>query len=189
MSETSRPRPALRILRTLGRRLIDLVSVVVLLVTAALLLPGLFGYDRYVITGGSMSGTFEPGAVVFTRAVPVEDLRLDDVITYLPPADSGVERLITHRIVAIEEDPEQGRLFTTQGDANAAEDPWQFRIDGATQPRVERAVEHLGWPLLWIADRQARLLLIGLPAVVIFLLAAREVVLVVRRPRAAAVAR
>ena len=55
-----------------------------LLVTAAVVVasssapPGCcracFGYERYVITGGSMSGTFEKGSVAFEKQVPVADL-------------------------------------------------------------------------------------------------------------------
>lgn len=163
-----------RTMRPIGRRALDVVSVLVLLAALALLVPGLFGLHRYVITGGSMSGAFEPGAVVFEREVPVEDLRLGDVITYQPPHDSGVQNLVTHRIVEIDAQSEQGRLFTTKGDANAAADPWQFAIDGATQPTVVLAVEHVGWPLIWLADPTHRMVLIGVPAAIIFLMAARQ---------------
>lgn len=182
-------RPAMRTLRAVGRHLVNIACVVILLISAALLVPGFFGYERYVITGGSMSGSFEPGAVVFTRAIPVVDLQVGDVITYQPPPDSGVEGLVTHRIAEIEDDPEQGLLFTTKGDANDAEDPWRFRIDDATQPRVELAVDHLGWPLIWIADPATRAILIGLPAAIIFLLAARELITAVRRPKTGTVER
>lgn len=171
------------LLRAVGRRLIDAVSVVILLVALALLVPGFFGFERYVITGGSMSGTFEAGAVVFEQAVPVDELQVGDVITYQPPADSGVENLVTHRIIDIENDPEQGLVFTTKGDANAAEDPWQFQIDGATQPKVVQAIDYLGWPLIWLADPTLRKLLIGVPAAIIFLITAREFVAALRRPK------
>lgn len=167
----------------IGRRALNVGSVLVVLASLALLAPGLFGLHRYVITGGSMSGAFEPGAVVFEREVPVEDLRIGDVITYQPPLDSGAQNLVTHRIVEIEADPEQGVLFTTKGDANAAADPWQFRIDGATQPTVVFAVEHVGWPLIWLADRTHRMVLIGVPATIIFVLAARQATATLRRSR------
>jgi signal peptidase len=173
----------MRTMRRIGRRALNVVSVLVLLASLALLAPGFFGLQRYVITGGSMSGAFEPGAVVFEREVPVEDLRIGDVITYQPPPDSGAQNLVTHRIVEIEADPEQGVIFTTKGDANAAADPWQFQIDGATQPTVVLAVDHVGWPLIWLADRANRMVLIGVPAAVIFLMAARQATTALRRSR------
>jgi signal peptidase len=110
---------AARLSRFLGNAVIALVIVASL----AFMLPSLLGYERYVITGGSMSGTFEIGAVVFEEPVPVEDLRVGDVITYLPPADAGVGNLVTHRIHRILRTPEGERVYRTKGDANADADP------------------------------------------------------------------
>lgn len=172
--------------RTISRRLVDVTAVLIFLIALALIVPGFFGIQRYVITGGSMSGTFEAGAVVFSRSVPVEDLHVDDIITYQPPPEAGSSQLVTHRITNIEDDPDHGLLFTTKGDANAADDPWQFQIDADTQPTVVLAVDYLGWPMIWLNNPTWRILLIGVPATVIFLLAAREVVAILRQPSAAA---
>ena len=92
--------------KTLGNVGITVAAILALGVAALMFVPGVLGFDRYVITGGSMSGTFERGALVFERQVPVADLRVGDVITYLPPADSGVTELVTHRISSIEPSPD-----------------------------------------------------------------------------------
>ena len=42
---------------------------------AVMLLPALFGFERYVITGGSMSGTYDRGSVIFSEVVPVDRAR------------------------------------------------------------------------------------------------------------------
>ena len=49
---------------------------------AVMLLPALFGLQRYVITGGSMEGSISRGSIVFDEPVPVEELEVGDVITY-----------------------------------------------------------------------------------------------------------
>ena len=95
----------------------------------AYVVPGLLGYERYVITGGSMSGTFESGSVVFEKPVPVKDLVVGDVITYLPPPDSGVSTLVTHRIIEIAPGKDAATVFQTQGDANPDPDPWTLQPD------------------------------------------------------------
>nr|WP_272902278.1 signal peptidase I [Brevibacterium daeguense] len=153
-----------------------------LAIALVLIVPGFFGIQRYVITGGSMSGSFEVGAVAFARPVPVEDLQVGDIITYQPPAEAGISQLVTHRISHIETDPDHGQIFTTKGDANAADDPWQFQIDSPTQPTVVHAIDYLGWPMIWLADRTWRTILIGAPAAAIFLIAAREFLAALRRP-------
>jgi signal peptidase len=164
MSATAGTLPA-RITRGLS----TLLLVAITAVSAAYLLPSLFGYERYVITGGSMSGAFEKGAIAFEKPVPVDDLVEGDVVTYLPPADSGVSTLVTHRIVSARTNDQGARVFTTQGDANADADPWKFELESGVQPRVEFTVPLIGYAFIAVADRETRMLVIGLPAALIAL--------------------
>ena len=156
----ARRRPAARALNAAT----NLLLVLVTLAGAGYLVPGLLGFERYVITGGSMSGTFEKGALVLERPVPVADLAVGDVITYVPPPSSGVTTLVTHRIAEISTSPTGDRVLRTKGDANPAVDPWTFSLTAPTQPVVEVVVPHVGWALIALADRQMRLLVIGVPA-------------------------
>ncbi len=174
--------------RTLARRLASrVVTALVVLVIAlcvAWLLPSAFGYDRYVITGGSMSGTFEKGSIAFEKQVPAEQLRVGDVITYQPPADSGVSTLVTHRIVGIRT-WEGRKLLRTKGDANDSKDPWEFYLTGSSQPVVRWTVPYVGYAFVALADRTVRILAIGIPAALIGLVALLDLVRALRRPRPA----
>lgn len=154
-------RPAL--VRRLGGYAVNLGLVVVTLLAAAYVLPSLMGYERYVITGGSMAGTHDKGSIVFERRVPAQELEVGDVITYQPPAESGVTWLVTHRIVAIKE-VEGRQVIRTQGDANPDPDPWRFSLTSQDQPVVEHSVPYAGWALIALADRETRMLLVGIPA-------------------------
>lgn len=164
----------------------NLGLVVVALLAVAYVLPSLLGYERYVITGGSMSGTYDKGSVVFEKAVPADDLAVGDVITYLPPAASGVSTLVTHRIIRIGQDENGQQVLHTQGDANADPDPWRFTLDSATQPVVTHAVPYVGHALMALADRDTRMLLIGLPAALIALLSLGQLISALRTNTAAA---
>lgn len=169
--------------RRIGGYAVNVLCILVILVGAAWLLPSAFGYSRYVIVGGSMSPTIELGSVAFEREVSVKELQVGDVITYLPPPDTGVPNLVTHRIVAIERDPQGKRLFQTQGDANADPDPWEFALRDDVQPVVELAVPYAGHALIALADRETRMTLIGGPAALIALIALGELVRNVRSER------
>ncbi|HXF02744.1 MAG TPA: signal peptidase I [Arthrobacter sp.] len=153
--------------RTLRQRLvggfINLAAVLGIVAAAAILLPGLLGMERYVITGTSMSGTFERGSLAFEEPVPVDQLRVGDVITYMPPPDSGLTRLVTHRIISIDEDT-LGPVFRTKGDANSSQDPWEFRLEEPMQPRVVASVPYVGHAFIALADKSQRMLIIGVPA-------------------------
>lgn len=158
--------------------LVNLGLLLTFLVALGFLVPSLMGLQRYVIMGGSMEGTYDLGSVVFEEVVPVEDLQVGDVITYVPPAESGITNLVTHRIVEID-----GNEFRTQGDANADVDPWTFQLTAATQPRVVAHVPYVGFAFIALADRGTRMAVIGIPAGLIALVSLVEVVRTLRPQR------
>lgn len=135
-----------------------------------LVVPSVLGLQRYVLTGSSMEPTIHRGSLVFDRVVPVQELRVGDVITYVPP---GRTSPLSHRITGVV--PEQGsRVFTTRGDANPAADPWLFTLSRGTQGRVAFSVPAAGYPL-WLLGRPAtRLVLVGGPAMLIAVLTLRR---------------
>jgi signal peptidase I len=180
------PQPRRRgAVRRTARWAANVAILAVVVACAAWILPGFFGLSRYVITGGSMSGTYDKGSVVFEKPVQVADLRVGDVITYLPPPESGLSDLVTHRIVDLEPAQGGGTLFTTKGDANASPDPWQFRLVDSEQPVVQYGVPYVGWAFIGLADREIRMLVVGGPAAVVAVLALLELAGAVRSGRRA----
>lgn len=165
--------------RRSGRRtrlLVNLVSVAVTLLAAGFLLPSALGLQRFVITGDSMDGTIDLGSVAFAEVVPVSDLEVGDIITYTPPPGSGVDHLVTHRIVSI-----HGKTFRTQGDAVPERDPWKFQLSAPVQARVTFSVPYVGYVFMALADRPTRMAVIGIPAGVITLVSLLQVIGLVRR--------
>lgn len=143
-------------------------TAMVVFLGLVMLLPGILGYERYVITGGSMGGTFERGSIVFAQQVPVEDLEVGDVITYDPPPEAHTEGLVTHRIFGIETGGEGERVFQTKGDANVRPDAWRFTLDQDRQARLQYVhLPLLGYVPAALGKRELRMLMIGLPALLL----------------------
>jgi signal peptidase len=157
-------------IRSLGRWATGAALLAAVVVAALVLLPSAFGLQRYAIVSGSMTGTYDRGSLVWDDVVPVADLKVGDVITYLPPAGAGPDHLITHRIASIGHDPSGARVFRTKGDANATADPWTFRLGAPTQARVVMGVPYVGHVLTALSRRDVRMAVIGLPALLIALL-------------------
>ena len=132
-------------------------------------MPALLGFQRYVITSGSMTGTYDRGSLVYDRVVPTASLKVGDVITYDPPAGAGPAGLVTHRIVSIAPQPGAARVFRTKGDANPSADPWTFTLQNGTQARVAFHLPYIGFALAALADRNLRMLIIGVPALLVAL--------------------
>ncbi|HKE78394.1 MAG TPA: signal peptidase I [Solirubrobacteraceae bacterium] len=148
--------------KALGGLLLGAALVLALVV----LVPALLGFQRYVITSGSMTGTYDRGSLVFDRVVPTASLRAGDVITFQPPGHAG---LVTHRIASVRTVRGQ-RVFTTKGDANRAPDAWgAISLANAKQARVAFHVPYVGFGLAALSERRVRMLIIGLPAMLIAL--------------------
>jgi signal peptidase len=161
-------------MRVVRKVLSGIIVAAGLCLAAAMLLPAAFGYHRYLITSGSMTGTYDRGSIVFDKPVPVSDLEVGDVITYTPPASSGVHGLITHRIVSISDHGSEGISYRTKGDANPDADPWRFQLDQPTQAKVAFCIPYLGYGIAALSMLPIRMLIIGIPALLIaFALIAR----------------
>jgi signal peptidase I len=155
--------------RRAGRVISALLVAAGLLFGALLVVPSLLGWQRYVIVSGSMTGTYDRGSLVLDQVVPTASLRVGDVITYRPPAGAGPEELVTHRIHAIARGPHGERVLRTKGDANPVADPWTFTLPRPTQAKVRAGIPYAGFAVAALSDRRARMLIVGLPALLIAL--------------------
>ncbi len=150
-------------------------AVTIILVTAGfalgavMLVPAVLGFERYVVTGDSMTGSFDRGSVVLAEIVPVSELRNGDVITFVPPPGEGPAGRVTHRIASIQPGPEGSVVVQTKGDANATIDPWLAQLNGPEQARAVAGVPYVGYVLGALGIREIRMLLIGLPALLVAL--------------------
>jgi signal peptidase len=159
MSPASSP---LRRLRRIGGALLTAAAVAL---AAIVLVPALLGFERYVITSGSMTGTYDRGSLLYDRVVPTSTLKVGDVITYDPP--QGAPGLVTHRIASIAVGRDGTRVYRTKGDANPAADPWTFTLNGRTQAKAAFHLPYAGFALAALSDRRVRMIIIGIPALLV----------------------
>ncbi|MCX8033425.1 MAG: signal peptidase I [Thermoleophilia bacterium] len=160
--ETSSERPRRSRSRT-GPRLrsfwlvVAIAGLVTVCAIAVLLMP-VFGYRVYVVTGDSMKGTLDRGALVIAKSVPVSSLKVGDVITFVPPNQTAP---VTHRIISITVGSDGRPVFRTKGDHNEYPDPWPFTLDQPTQARYLTHVPHLGYIFALLAIRAVRAVVIA----------------------------
>ena len=119
---------------------------------------------RPVLTG-SMAPTFEPGALLVTRQVPVADLRKGMIVLFVPP---GEHAEFAHRITSLtgsQSDP----VLTTKGDANYSPDPWHARLTSASVPEVVATVPWVGRLMVGLrGPMQLALIILGGLTIAIF---------------------
>ncbi|MCU1587511.1 MAG: signal peptidase [Frankiales bacterium] len=156
-----------------------LTAAALLFLAAAYAILSLHVSSQVVLTG-SMRGTFDPGAVVFSRPVPVDSIKPGDVIVFTPP---GHDVPYTHRVVTVT-GPANKRVVTTKGDANRAPDAWKAQLKGSTVPRVFAHAPYAGRALLAVKGRYAHSALLGLLGVIVAISGARFLMNSAPKPRA-----
>ncbi len=157
----------------LAKVVTNLLVLAMFAMALVMLLPAVLGLHRYVILTGSMTGTYDRGSIVFDRPFPVAQLRVGDPITYSPPPGFTGQARVTHRIFSIGRGPNGERVFRTKGDANKAPDVWRFMLNRPSIDRVVFSIPYLGYVFMALQVRLFRIILMGIPALLIAALALR----------------
>jgi signal peptidase len=132
--------------------------------TLLVIVPKLGHYETYVITGRSMTGTIDRGALTYSRPVPVAELRVGDIITFEPP---GIGEPVTHRIIAVTLDQDGSPIFRTQGDNVPSPDPWQAVPTTPRVPCYALQFPLVGYVVALLAIPLVKLCLLLIPAIIV----------------------
>src|SRR3954471_9991765 len=104
--------------------------------------PHVLGYRTMTMLTGSMSPQIDPGDVVISPPLDVQDVTEGMVISYHIPIDD--HRVVTHRVVSVEHAADGSTTVQTKGDANEAVDPWKATLQGDTAYQVRAVIPALG---------------------------------------------
>ena len=92
------------------------LTIAVLVICAALMVPKLFGITPYIATSDSMIPTIPTGSFVYVNTKDTE-VDVNDIIMFKIPSLRGGEKTVTHRIIE-----KEGDGYVTKGDANEDRD-------------------------------------------------------------------
>lgn len=116
-----------KIVKTVFNVVIGLFIVLFLLAVCLQRFSGnklsIFNFRMFTVASESMLPLYEIGDVLISKEVPEEDIKIGDNISYLGKSGDFKDKVITHKVVDIETDEEEKRIFHTQGIANLVEDP------------------------------------------------------------------
>jgi signal peptidase I len=130
----------MRLLRPILIGAVSVTTVALAAFAAALVTMRILGYSAAVVMGGSMTPAIPMGSLIVIEPTAPSAVSVGDVITFTLP-----DRLITHRVFAIERDDSGVRLMT-KGDANDAPDPIAVRA-GSAVGAVRLALPLVGYLL------------------------------------------
>ncbi len=120
---------AIGFIKVLGKIAYVILYVILILILVAVILQrvsnnqiGLGGLKMYNIVTGSMVPVYNVGDVIIAKGVDANSLKVGDDVVYKGEEGSFKDRVVTHRIINIQETG-NGKVITTQGVANNAADP------------------------------------------------------------------
>ena len=141
------------------RRIADIMfyAVIVFILITTLIFSGridydgfrIFSYKAFNVLTGSMEREIPQGALVITKSVKSEDIKIGDDITYIRSDNATV----THRVINIIEDFEGSgiRGFETQGIANPDPDI-DIVYEGNVIGVVKFTIPELGATMMYISE-------------------------------------
>ena len=135
-------------------------TVVVIVLLVATIGPRLLPYRTFTVLSGSMEPTIPVGSMIFDREVQASDLARGDVVTFHPPGQP--EKLVSHRIVRVEE-TKRGSFLVTRGDSNGVVDDWRIPAEGRGL-RYEFHVPYIGYLVGGLLTPVGRLVALTLAA-------------------------
>jgi signal peptidase len=126
-----------------GRWSVRLVVLLAVLAFAGLAVgPHVLGYRTMTMLTGSMAPDIDPGDVTIVTPLPISEVRPGMIISYHIPVDD--HRLVSHRVLTVDQAPDGRTTVQTKGDANDAPDPWQATLQGDTAWQVRAVIPDLG---------------------------------------------
>ncbi|WP_442543661.1 signal peptidase I [Arthrobacter sp. KN11-1C] len=153
------------------RALVSVITTTVMVAAVAAFLflavgPRVLGYQTSTMLTGSMSPLINPGDVVVTVPVAVQNLKVGDIITYHIPVED--QRVETHRIIDLVVNSQGTATVRTKGDANNGADPWTATLAAGQVDRQVFTVPYLGNAIRALRDPMVlKVLMYGAPAALV----------------------
>lgn len=116
-------------LNIIGNILYILLFIIVLLMLIVVILQrvtdnsvAIGGYRIFTVATGSMVPKYEVGDILIAKEIEPSEIKVDDDIVYKGNTGSFKDKVVTHRVVSIDEENGEYKIVT-KGIANEEEDP------------------------------------------------------------------
>ena len=118
-----------KILNIIGNILYILLFIIVLLMLIVVILQrvtdnsvAIGGYRIFTVATGSMVPKYEVGDILIAKEIEASEIKVDDDIVYKGNTGSFKDKVVTHRVISIDEENGEYKIVT-KGIANEEEDP------------------------------------------------------------------
>jgi len=169
--QTKTKKTKLKLVMSVIEWIIFIIMILIFFVLISPALPTKKFIATYVVASGSMEPTLKIGSIVFIQPVPIESLKMGNIITFASPTDS--KNIVIHRIKSIN-NVNKTLSFKTKGDNNNAEDVWNvspMHIKG----RYLASVPYVGYITVLMKDPKMFALIIGVPTLILIIFQIKKI--------------
>lgn len=127
----------LKIIEKVSMVAIILISIIIVTQSVTDNEKAFWGLRIFRVQTGSMEPKYHVGDVILVKEKPINNINKGDDITYWGTSGVMKGKLVTHRVIDVEEQ-EGKKVFHTQGIANTAKDPLVYaeQINGVVQGKL-----------------------------------------------------
>ncbi len=145
---------------------VQIAGIAVLVGLSALLaagtLPGILGYESFVVSTNSMEPMIQVGALAVVSPVKLDRLSVGDIITYRRPVDP--DTLVLQRLLYVDAEAAGKVDLQTRGDAEPTAEQVSV-TPGVTLGRVMYSIPRIGLLVDFLGQPLGKLLLLAAPGV------------------------
>lgn len=117
-------------LQVLGKILYTLMFIMVILLLIVVIIQrttnnaiSLGGFRIFVVATGSMVPDYEVGDILISKEIDPKEIKVGDDIVYKGEKGSFKDKVVTHRVISIEQQEDGNYKIITKGIANTEQDP------------------------------------------------------------------
>ena len=150
--------------KKIGRKVIDVIFSLVIIVVLIALVTSYIGFQPYVVRSGSMEPEIHTASVaIVNENVNFYDIEVGDVVAF--KLQTG--ELVTHRVIEITK-IDGITHFMTKGDNNDVADGYTTNIQNYYGKTIY-SIPNLGYFMDWMTSMQGRFIMIGAGLIMILL--------------------
>jgi len=132
------------IIKTIWKVLEKIIMIAIVLISAIIITQNVtdnekafLGYRIFRVQTGSMIPVYNVGDVILVKEKDINKIKVGDDVTYWGTSGVMKGKLVTHRVIEIEEKDGEN-VFHTQGVANNAPDPLVYpkQLNGVVQGKL-----------------------------------------------------
>jgi len=133
-----------KVIKTTWKVLEKIIMIVIIFISAIIVTQNVtdnenafLGFRIFRVQTGSMIPVYNVGDVILVKETEINKIKIDDDVTYWGTTGVMKGKLVTHRVIDIQEE-EGEKVFLTQGVANNTADPLVYaeQINGVVQGKL-----------------------------------------------------